>query len=342
VFNGRPCIERALESLWSQTDEDFEVVVVDDASTDGTVGILNRHRDPRLKVIRLKENMGQARATTESVRAATAPLIKFLHADDMLRPACIEMCRKALTANPQVGVVCCKREIHVVPDTPAARAWREAYGDLWKSWRGFANDDGVVPGGVLLAHFLRSGASGNWIAEPSGVMVRRSVLEAIGGMHLRSTAGVDFEWWARMLTVADIQYIDTVLYDYTYSFSGAARRAVDSHGVYITSLWVCQSVASVALDPALVSLASKMRRRLIYRTVRRLCLDMVRCRARARHLLYQMARFMVLTRVFRRAGAVTTIETIAPVQHPATDRVACVGLPSARGTVHFDKGSRLS
>jgi glycosyltransferase involved in cell wall biosynthesis len=81
LFNKAPYIERALESVASQTFRDFELIVVDDGSTDDSTARVEKFSDPRLRLIR-QENAGPGSARNRGLREAKGEFVAFLDADD--------------------------------------------------------------------------------------------------------------------------------------------------------------------------------------------------------------------------------------------------------------------
>jgi teichuronic acid biosynthesis glycosyltransferase TuaG len=85
VFNGERCIREALESVFSQTYTSLEILVVDDASTDGTLDILKQYGE-RIRTIRMWPNHGVARARNTALECANGRYIAFLDSDDVWAP----------------------------------------------------------------------------------------------------------------------------------------------------------------------------------------------------------------------------------------------------------------
>jgi len=89
-FNNRPYVGAAIESAASQTIRDIRVVVVDDASTDGSDeairGVLSRLNDPRFHYVRLESNLGQAGAIRRGLADLSTPFVCFLDSDDYWYP----------------------------------------------------------------------------------------------------------------------------------------------------------------------------------------------------------------------------------------------------------------
>lgn len=79
-------VRRAVASVICQTWTDFELIVVDDASSDSTAEAVKQFGDPRITLLRLDENVGSNAARNAGIRASTAPLISFLDSDDEYLP----------------------------------------------------------------------------------------------------------------------------------------------------------------------------------------------------------------------------------------------------------------
>lgn len=100
VYKVAPYIQTTLESLYRQTEPDFEIVVIDDGSPDETAEILSRQSDPRLRVIR-QENAGVSAARNRGIREARGRWVAFLDGDDAWVPNHLELARAALEAHPE-------------------------------------------------------------------------------------------------------------------------------------------------------------------------------------------------------------------------------------------------
>lgn len=90
AYNTAAYIKRSVESVLEQTFENFEIVVVDDASTDNTVEVLNSIQDPRLKVFRQPHNGGAGAARNRALKEATGNWIAVLDSDDWYAPQRLE------------------------------------------------------------------------------------------------------------------------------------------------------------------------------------------------------------------------------------------------------------
>jgi glycosyltransferase involved in cell wall biosynthesis len=107
VHNALPYLDEAIESILAQDFEDFEFVILDDASTDGSTERLRywADRDPRIRLIRSERNLGPALSSDMVARAAHAPLQARMDADDVSYPFRLREQVEILRAHPDVGVV---------------------------------------------------------------------------------------------------------------------------------------------------------------------------------------------------------------------------------------------
>lgn len=100
TYNRATTVENTLASCFAQSYENFEVVVVDDGSTDNTVDVLRRIQDPRLVVV-TQENAGPAAARNHGMRTARGDYIAFLDSDDVWYPDFLQQAEDAYSVNPE-------------------------------------------------------------------------------------------------------------------------------------------------------------------------------------------------------------------------------------------------
>jgi glycosyltransferase involved in cell wall biosynthesis len=105
VFNGEAFVRQSIESILRQTWTDFELVIVDDGSTDATPRILASFRDPRTRVITSPRREGIACALNRGLASASAPLVARQDADDVSHPARLEKQLAFLEANRSIVVL---------------------------------------------------------------------------------------------------------------------------------------------------------------------------------------------------------------------------------------------
>ncbi len=126
VYNTGAYLERCLASLLAQTCRNFEIITVDDASTDGSGDLCDRlaEKEPRLRVVRLPENRGPSAARNEGVRRARGEYLSFVDADDWAEPELLEKLYRRL-AETGADVCACGAEGVSIQDGPPAVFSRE-------------------------------------------------------------------------------------------------------------------------------------------------------------------------------------------------------------------------
>jgi glycosyltransferase involved in cell wall biosynthesis len=107
VHNALPYLDAAVESMLRQTFSDFEFVILDDASTDGSTERLRQWaaRDARIRLLEVERNLGPARSSERVARAASAPIVARMDADDISYPERLADQLNVLDRYPSVGVV---------------------------------------------------------------------------------------------------------------------------------------------------------------------------------------------------------------------------------------------
>ena len=103
LYNKDSSIAQSLKSVLSQEYDNFEVVIVDDGSTDGSVGVVEAINDPRIRLIK-QENGGPSKARNTGVKNAKGEWILFLDADDEMLPGAIEYFAQKIKEHTEVDM----------------------------------------------------------------------------------------------------------------------------------------------------------------------------------------------------------------------------------------------
>ena len=151
-YNYGRYIGAAIESVLSQTYEDFELIIVDDGSTDDSREVIDTYSDPRIITV-FKENGGQASAFNAGFERASRDYVAFLNADDLWHPKKIERCAEILHTLP--GIVLLN---HAYSEINAegkdlekvVNIGHEGTYDLLADLRRLKTDLRMVPGGFVV------------------------------------------------------------------------------------------------------------------------------------------------------------------------------------------------
>lgn len=212
-WNAASFLEEAIESVLVQTFQAWELILVDDGSSDGSTEIAKRHVERRPGTVRYVEherhqNRGVAASRNLGVRHARGRYIAFLDADDVWFPNKLARQLTILESEPEAAMVCGPSQ-------------------LWYSWTGrpediardYVKDLRIAPAGLVNppALLISSLARGTFVANPSTIVIRREALDRVGGfeegfagplqtcedsaflakVHLRESVFVATECWSR-------------------------------------------------------------------------------------------------------------------------------------------------
>lgn len=243
AYQSQQHLQETLDSVWGQEFEDFELILVDDGSSDATPEIIAAQADPRLRAFRHEPNRGQARTVGEAVGHARGEFVKFLDADDLLHRDSLSTLVAALDANLGASFAFSPREIFTEhPDSAEMRAWVADLGDLSGN---FPELQEVNDGRMLLRAQLNANLPGNWIAEPAGVMARRADVLAVGGYNRRLRQNNDIDLWLRLMARGDVVFINRPLYTYRLEYSGVTGGSeADDDSRWLDDLWTAENLAA--------------------------------------------------------------------------------------------------
>ncbi|HXY94531.1 MAG TPA: glycosyltransferase [Acidimicrobiia bacterium] len=186
VHDGGATIGAAVESVLAQGMADLELVVVDDASTDATAGVLAAVDDPRVHVVRFDERRGLVASLNAGVATASAALIARMDADDLAHPDRLALQHAVLAKSPEVGLVACAYE-------------RVDAGGRPPEYVGVPRDHGSA------AFWLTFRCC---IGHPT-VMFRRDLFTRAGGYRAEEYPAEDYGLWLRMIDLAQVATIPT-------------------------------------------------------------------------------------------------------------------------------------
>lgn len=190
LYNKRNAITRTIRSVLDQSVRDFELIVVDDGSTDDSHSVVSRMEDERIRLIH-KENGGVSSARNAGIKASRYPYVALLDGDDYWAPTFLE------------------EQLALIRDFPEAGIWGVNYafvkGDSCYPCRQGMGDGfrGYVEGYFSSSH--------NDLFCSSSVVVRKDVFETAGYFDERIASSEDLDMWYRIILRYPVVYCDKVL-----------------------------------------------------------------------------------------------------------------------------------
>ncbi|MDN5725336.1 MAG: glycosyltransferase [Propionibacteriales bacterium] len=227
VHQGEPYLANTVEHVLRQEYDDFEIVVLDNQSTDGTADILHRYvDDPRIRIHQTDRLLPLQENWRRVVDLSRGELIKLVCADDLIADDALRSQSQILDEDPGVSLVACRRDL--VDETGQILTHCSGLVGLL----GRRNETDVVRRIVQLGM--------NPIGEASGVMFRRRDYEAVGGWDLNRYFVLDLDLWVRLLAHGDLIGQPEVLAAFRLGEQGLSaghtRQQFDEHAQYIRML----------------------------------------------------------------------------------------------------------
>lgn len=191
VFNREKYIEQAINSVIDQTETDWELIIINDGSTDHSDAIIQKYQK-HITIYANQDNQGLSKAMNRAFQYATGEYISLLAADDYYAPHALATLSEYLDRNKNVGLV--DADGYVVDTNGRSKG-------LWSSYRFYPNYENIVDS-LLVSNFVNIGDT---------AMIRHSELEAIAGPFDENMIG--YEDWDIALRLAangcEMRFIDT-------------------------------------------------------------------------------------------------------------------------------------
>jgi glycosyltransferase involved in cell wall biosynthesis len=204
VYNALPYLNESISSILDQTFRDFEFVIFDDASTDGSIQLLRQWslKDKRIRLHESKERLGVSGSSNAVVFKSASSIVARMDADDIAHPDRLRMQWKIIESTPDVAVIgsLCKGIDASGREVRPRDRWRLVRRSIY-------------------------------IPFPHGsAMFRREVFDQVGGYDERAAGGEDQDLFLRMAACGRVLTLPDVLYSYRYHANNATlfngKRAV--------------------------------------------------------------------------------------------------------------------
>lgn len=197
VYNGTPYLQSALDSILEQTFEDFEVIAIDDGSTDGSLEVLQEaaRKDARMRVI-TRENRGITATLNEGIEAARGALIARMDCDDLATPDRFAKQVAFLQSHPEVVAI----GSQIMLMDPESRDLKALPMPL-----SHAEIDRL--------HRTTEGGGMCQICHPTA-MIRAAALKEVGGYREGYDAAEDLDLWLRLAEVGHLANADEIYLRY--------------------------------------------------------------------------------------------------------------------------------
>lgn len=216
LYNKATSIQKTLNSVFAQTYTDYEIVIVDDGSTDDSVAIVRSINDARIRLIS-QANGGVSVARNRGTAEAKGEYIAYLDADDVWSPNYLETQVDMINRYPQCCMYGVNYQICDYSGIIVPTIIREL---------SFTRVDGIMD------NYFTVAAKSNAPLWTSAIVVRKSAIEAVGGFPVGIKSGEDLLTWARLACRGKIAFSKKVCATYNlgegYDFANQPPRRQDA------------------------------------------------------------------------------------------------------------------
>lgn len=213
LYNKEAFIKKAVDSVLAQSFEGFELLIVNDGSTDNSLEVVRQYDDARIRITD-QENAGVSTARNNGVKAAKHELIAFLDADDWWAPTYLEEMLKMVDKYPEAGLW-------------SAKYYYVKHGRNKEALVGL--DDGFTDGYI---NYFKVYAKTMWMPVTSSSFVsRKEIFNNFGGFNPNTRFGEDFSLWVRMAVKHPFAYLNKCLVFYNQDVD-SSQRAVGGKKIW--------------------------------------------------------------------------------------------------------------
>lgn len=257
LYNKVQTIEKTLSSVWKQTYTDYEIVIVDDGSTDGSADVVKSFNDTRIRLF-VQPNAGVSAARNHGVSEARGEYVAFLDADDEWREDYLSTQIRLAEKYPQCAVFATSYEARTSEGVLSPAVIRKLP---------FSGVDGV------LDNYFQVASCSQPPLFTSAVMARRQAVLDVGGFPLGIKSGEDLLTWARLAVKYRIAFCKQPKVVFTiegYEVTSKPKRSNDENDYVGHELLRLRDEYNPPFISQYVSLWYKMRSSVFMRQTRRL------------------------------------------------------------------------
>lgn len=208
VHNGMPFVREAVESVLGQTFDDFEFIIVDNASADQTQSLLERYRakDSRIRLFLERSDLGQTMALNKAVEHAKGRYLARMDADDVSLPDRLAVQRAFMRSHPQAGAV---------------GSWHE---EMTPSGRSLKVMRYPAAFEEIQFHLVSDGNLTRRCFSHPTAFLSKEAFQNVGGYNERFRYAQDYDLWTRMARSYEIHNVARVLLRYRASPHSSSQR----------------------------------------------------------------------------------------------------------------------
>jgi len=221
-YNHGKFIADSIKSVLDQSFTDFEVIIIDDCSTDSSWDVISSFKDPRIVKIRNKTRCHAVKGQNAAIKdIAKGEFVAIHHSDDLFCPNKLQVQLDTISSMPEVGAVFTK--VTFIDDEGSKLEEKTEINNVFDVENRSRHE--------WLRHFFYKG---NCLCHPS-ILIRKSCYEKLGYYDMRLASLPDFDMWIRFCLNYDLHIIPEKLFKFR-TLSGGKNVSGDNPVTYIRSL----------------------------------------------------------------------------------------------------------
>jgi len=227
TYNCAKYLAEAIDSALAQTYQDFNIIVVDNASEDTTQEVLSRYTDNQVKVFRFNENRGAAAARNKGMEMSDGKYIAFLDSDDVIAAGSLERRALLLDGHPEVSLAFSDYDVKDRFQSRRARLKESGFLQFFEGFVSSSEGTEVIFDENFCSKYYDFVHYPIWTGT---VMIRREVIGRIG--YFRSdlkTVSEDIDYWLRIAENNKIGFVDESLATYNYDRSNLSKTTTENN-----------------------------------------------------------------------------------------------------------------
>lgn len=210
VYNAEKYLREAIESILNQTFKDFEFIIIDDASTDNSLKIIESYKDPRIVMLKNEKNIGLTKSLNRGLKIAKGEYIARMDADDVSLPTRLQKQCSFLDKNSNCAV--CGTFVFLIDSQSNI---------IGKSVKPIKSKD--ISKELQFNNCLTHGS----------VMMRKTVLEMVGFYDEEIKRAQDYDLWVRISEIFEIRNLPKFLYCWRNHCENIENKYCDEQRYYV-------------------------------------------------------------------------------------------------------------
>jgi len=210
-YNNEKTIKATIDCILNQTYKNWELIIADDCSKDGTVDVIKTYNDPRITLNQNKRNLGLGGNLNEAMKGAKGEFVKLICGDDTIYPDCIEKQVKIFLSCKYPGVVLVISNRDLIDTNGKVLMVRK-----------FPFGSGLISAKKAISLNLLFGT--NIIGEPHVGLVKREIISKTGPYDDSNPFCIDIDYWFRVLLNGDLYVIPETLASFRVSKESSSSK----------------------------------------------------------------------------------------------------------------------